>query len=80
MDTATLLDALGGNTAVARLLAIRQPSVSEWRARDFIPKDKLILLAVIAEDRGLSTRQKLMPHDFWRIWPDLAHLKPADAA
>lgn len=26
--------------------------------------------------RGQVTRQELRPDDFWRIWPDLAHLTP----
>lgn len=26
---------------------------------------------------GQVTRQNLRPDDFWRIWPDLAHLAPA---
>lgn len=27
---------------------------------------------------GKVTRQELRPNDFWRIWPDLAHLAPQE--
>lgn len=27
---------------------------------------------------GKVTRQELRPDDFWRIWPDLAHLAPTE--
>lgn len=27
---------------------------------------------------GQVTRQDLCPNDFWKIWPDLAHLAPAE--
>lgn len=54
MNDAQLIEALGGPAAVARLLGIRVPSVSGWKK---IPTERKIRLAVIAEDRGLSTRK-----------------------
>lgn len=71
MDPNSLIDAFGGPGAVARLLGIRQPSVSEWRHRG-IPVDKKIRLACIAEQRGIATRRELFPEDFHEIWPELA--------
>lgn len=29
---------------------------------------------------GIVAREELRPDDFWRIWPDLAHLAPQQAA
>lgn len=34
-------DAMGGSTAAAEFFGIRQPSVSEWRARGVIPRARL---------------------------------------
>ncbi len=34
-------------------------------------------LAIERATAGQVTRQELRPDDFWRIWPDLAHLAPA---
>ena len=71
MDKTFLIDSLGGTAAVADLLGVKSPSVSEWRHRG-IPDDKLIRLAPIAEARGIATRQQLFPNDYAAIWPELA--------
>ncbi len=63
-----LIEALGGPAAVARLLDIRTPSVSGWR---HIPTERKIRLAVIAEDRGITTRKELFPNTYKEIWPEL---------
>lgn len=70
-----LIELLGGCSAVARLLDIKPPSVSGWKK---IPKDKKILLAVIAEDKGLCTRQELFPKTYKDIWIELRN-QPATA-
>lgn len=69
MTDAELIKALGGVAAVARSLGIRPPSVSGWKNR--IPMDKKILLAVIAEDSGISTRKELFPQNYTDIWIEL---------
>ena len=66
-----ILDGLGGTTAVARMLNIRPPSVHAWR-KSGIPRDRAIILAVLAEQRGITTRQELFPQDYQTIWPELA--------
>lgn len=66
-----IIAALGGVTAVARLLRLRQPSVSEWLARDRIPTDKLIRLAPRLEAMGVATRWELFPADYASIWPEV---------
>ena len=63
-----LIEKLGGCNAVARLLGITGPSVSGWKA---IPTDRKIYLAVIAEDRGICTRQDIFPDDYQDIWIEL---------
>jgi hypothetical protein len=68
MNDAQLIEALGGPAAVARLLGIRVPSVSGWKK---IPTERKIRLAVIAEDRGLSTRKELFPDTYQDIWIEL---------
>lgn len=68
MNDAQLIDALGGVTAVAKLLQIAPSSVSGWKA---IPLDRKIRLAVIAEDLGLTTRKELFPDNYQDIWIEL---------
>lgn len=72
MQHTELIDAMGGTSAVAALVGIKSPSVSEWRQRGVIPDDKLIRLAPIAEVRGIASRQELFPNDYHLIWPELA--------
>ncbi|MGS0705036.1 Cro/CI family transcriptional regulator [Acinetobacter sp. ANC 3781] len=70
-----LIEALGGPAAVARLLGIRTPSVSGWK---HIPTDRKIRLAVIAEDKGISTRKELFPDTYQDIWIELRPKKVAE--
>lgn len=63
-----LIEALGGPAAVARMLGIRTPSVSGWNQ---IPTDRKIRLAVIAEDKGVSTRKDIFPDTYQDIWIEL---------
>lgn len=76
MTSSEIIDALGGGAAVARLLGIKQPSVHRWLTNG-IPDDKLIRLAPILEQRGITTRKKLFPTDYAAIWPELAPKKKA---
>ncbi|MCX8566797.1 MAG: DNA-binding transcriptional regulator Cro [Glomeribacter sp. 1016415] len=73
MNPNELIDALGGTTAVARLLGIKAPSVHAWRTGG-IPDDKLIRLAPVAERRSICSRRDLRPNDWMLIWPELANL------
>ena len=76
-DVSKLIDDLGGTMAVAEMLNIKPPSVSEWKKRNKIPRESLIFLAPIAEKMGVSNRKKLLPIDCVRIWPELAEKKAA---
>jgi hypothetical protein len=70
MNHSDLIEALGGVTAVSRILNIKPPSVSAWK-KTGIPDDKLIRLAPIAEQKGVATRRELFPNDCHSIWPEL---------
>lgn len=70
MKDSDLIDALGGCAAVANLLGIKPPSVSGWQ-KNGIPENRLIRLAVIAEDRGITTRQTIFPDAYSDIWIEL---------
>lgn len=71
MKHAALIEALGGTFAVAHLTEVKAPSVSEWKRNNRIPDDKLRRLAVVAEDRGIATRQSFFPKTAHLFWPDL---------
>lgn len=71
MDDLKLIDALGGCNAVAEILGIKAPSVHEWKQRKSIPEARRIRLAVVAEDRGLTTRKALFPKNYHEIWIEL---------
>ena len=69
LQASKLIDALGGTTAVARLVGVKPPSVHEWRGRE-IPLDKMVLLVVPLQAAGFL-RWDLRPDDWHRIWPEL---------
>jgi len=75
MTSSEMIDALGGTTAVAKILNIKPPSVHGWRAGG-IPADKLIRLAPVLEREGIATRRDLFPDDWADIWPELAEQQP----
>jgi hypothetical protein len=72
-----LIEKLDGVTAVAGIFSIKPPSVSEWYAKNDIPEGRLIILAVVAEQRGIATRQQIFPTKYTQIWPELAERKVA---
>lgn len=71
LDITEFIEKLGGTSAVADLVGIRPPSVSEWKASKSIPDNQLIRLAVVAEERGIATRKELFPTEWQSIWPEL---------
>jgi DNA-binding transcriptional regulator YdaS (Cro superfamily) len=72
-----VIDLLGGTMAVAEILSIKPPSVSEWKLRNSIPNDKLIRLAVTIESKTefRINRQTLFPADWQRIWPEIGAMR-----
>ncbi len=77
MEAQELIEKLGGTFAVAELAGVKPPSVSEWKANNRIPNDKLVRLAPVAHKRGIATRQELFPNDWQQIWPELIRRKGA---
>lgn len=71
MNIRDLVDQLGGQAQVARMMNLRAPSVNEWVKQDKIPKFSRVLLAVKAEELGVITRKQLFPNDYQDIWPEL---------
>lgn len=71
MATATeLIDYLGGTGAVADLLGISAPSVSDWKKKNFIPRGRVAELA-IATGRVVHSPHDLAPDRWGIIWPGL---------
>lgn len=70
-DVNEFIEKLGGTCAVAEMVGIRPPSVSEWKTTKSIPDNQLIRLAVMAEEKGVATRKELFPNDWSSIWPEL---------
>lgn len=59
-----IIDGLGGTGAVASLLNIRPPSVSEWRKKDSIPEASLHKLAPHIERVLGVPKHKMCPDVF----------------
>lgn len=73
MTDAEIIQALGGVTAVARLLSIKPPSVHAW-IMDGIPEPRLIALAGQLELKsgGRFSRRDRWPDKYSIFWPELA--------
>lgn len=79
MKLRTYLDGLprGGITEFAGVIGISSVYLSQLAAEQDgrVPSPELCLTIETATKRTV-TRQELRPNDFWKIWPDLAHLAP----
>lgn len=62
-----IIDQLGGTTAVANLLGIKPPSVSEWRQKDRIPEGSLVRLAIHIERKMGIPRKDICPEVFGSV-------------
>ncbi|MDW3683917.1 Cro/CI family transcriptional regulator [Cupriavidus sp. CV2] len=70
MATATeLIECLGGTGAVAKLLGIKAPSVSDWK-KTGIPRSRISELA-LATGRVPGSLDDLSPERWHVIWPEL---------
>ena len=70
----SMIDQLGGPTAVARMVGCRVPSVIEWRKRG-IPADRCP--AIERATSGAVTVETLRPDAAWSRIPDPAWPHPA---
>ena len=69
-------EAVSSQAALARLLGVKPPTVSQW-AHGVRPVPIEHCLPIERATAGAVTRQDLRPDDYWRIWPDLE--APANA-
>lgn len=66
----------GSQAALARLLGVTPPVVSEWIKKSRpIPADKCVSIEKITN--GLVSRRDLRPDDWQRIWPELGEGQPS---
>lgn len=83
MDFDTVMQILGGPTAVARLLGIKDPSVHGWRTSG-IPDYRMEQLAPFIEKAsgGKFMRWDICPKVWRQRWPELTVLAnaPKEAA
>lgn len=64
-----------GKSGISPIYLSQLASVQDGR----VPSPELCVVA--ERESGFAvTRQEMRPNDFWRIWPDLAHLAPKEAA
>jgi DNA-binding transcriptional regulator YdaS (Cro superfamily) len=72
-----ILELAGGNHAeVARILGYTdRRSVWPW-TNDLKPFPTEHCVTLEQHFNREVLRQDMRPHDFWKHWPDLAHLKP----
>ena len=80
MTDPEIIHLLGGVNAVARMLDIKPPSVSDW-LKDGIPEGRLRDLAgqIELKSNGRFTRRERWPDKYAFYWPELAQT-PASSA
>lgn len=66
-----VVDCLGSDAALAALLKISAPAVSQWRKRGTVLKAEYCT-AIERATGGQVTRRDLRPNDWQQIWPELA--------
>ena len=67
----------GNATRLAKELEIPLSYLSQMSTGErAVSPEKAFSISKLTD--GAVTRQELRPTDFWKIWPDLEHLKPAD--
>jgi len=70
---------VGSQAEMARILGV-SPAMVNQLTNGSRPVPIEHCLAIERATDGQVTRQELRPDDFWRIWPDLAHLAPTESA
>ena len=80
MTDPEIIQLLGGVNAVARMLDIKPPSVSDW-LKDGIPEGRLRDLAgqIEIKSDGKFSRRERWPDKYAFYWPELAQA-PANTA
>lgn len=63
-------EAVGGISALARILGVKPPTVSQWaKSERPIPVERCF--AIERATNGVVTRRDLRPDDWQEIWPEL---------
>lgn len=70
---------VGSQAELARIMQV-SPAMVNQLVKGARPVPLEHCMAIEKATTGRITRQALRPNDFWRIWPDLAHLEPKGAA
>lgn len=65
-----VITAIGTQQVVADACGVRQSAVSAWVKRGTVPVEHCAQIERLTE--GKVTRRDLRPHDWARIWPELA--------
>jgi hypothetical protein len=68
-STTAIIDALGGNAAVAKMLTVTSAAISNWRAADRFPSNTYLILTealarkdYVAPDKLWAMRKKAVAH------------------
>lgn len=72
MTTKQFIKELGGAKSVGAYVGVSQPSISGWVKRGVVPDQQMVLLAPLAEKRGIATRKQLLPLTYQKIWMELS--------
>lgn len=59
MTASDIIDALGGNTAVAQMAGVGKSAVSNWRKFDRFPPRLYLRFAAAAQARGIEIPERL---------------------
>lgn len=78
MEAREIIELFGGVSKVANLFKIANSSVSEWKVKNRIPDDKMIILAARIEKKTQDARKpfgrkEIRPNDWHEVWPELAN-------
>lgn len=76
MDQIHPLDKPGARAEIIAGLGVSAQVISNWKSRE-VPIEHC--LDIERATNGKVTRRELRPDDFWRIWPDLAHMAPTES-
>ncbi len=69
-------EAVGGVSALARILCVKPPTVSQWaKSERPIPVERCA--AIEKATKGAVTRRELRPDDWQVIWPELRRKRHA---
>ncbi|MGL5470040.1 MAG: transcriptional regulator [Shewanella sp.] len=66
-----VIETVGSQAELARLLNISRPTVNQW-VTGLRPVPARRCYAIESASKGAVTRRDLRPHDWQELWPELA--------